>query len=232
MALELQSVVLARRAMREWDMVVCNVVEEVNLVLVQQQACSDGMHGCIPPAFIEKATIVIKGVEVVGVGWATEPIEITDFKVRPLVFVSIGNKIGEPAYEVAMIVRVTAIITQEGHGIVLCDVLGMLFHEFFHAIPERRNRLDVLVQTQHETVLLLVLGHVAERIVVDIAKHLDARLDAPIPFVAVHDRMLEEKARLITAHVSVADGVAVDDLALRHILTNLAGLFLVDELWE
>jgi hypothetical protein len=35
MALELQSVVLARWAMREWDMVVRNVVEEVNLILVQ-----------------------------------------------------------------------------------------------------------------------------------------------------------------------------------------------------
>ena len=41
--------------------------------------------------------------------------------------------------------------------------------------------------------------------------------------------MTEEEARLETAHMSVADRVAVDDLSLSHVLAHFACLVLVNE---
>ena len=60
MALELLSQILASRAVREWNVVVGNVVEEVNFVPVEQKACSNGVDWCVTPALIEEATVTVK----------------------------------------------------------------------------------------------------------------------------------------------------------------------------
>ena len=44
--------------------------------------------------------------------------------------------------------------------------------------------------------------------------------------------MAVEEAGLVSAHVSVADGVAVDDLLLVHLLPHLGRLVLIDEVRE
>jgi len=67
MALMLQAVLLACRAMCEGDMIVCNVVKEVEFILVEHQSCSDGMHRCIAPAFVEEATSMIQRGEIIDV---------------------------------------------------------------------------------------------------------------------------------------------------------------------
>ncbi|TKW55601.1 hypothetical protein CTA1_12336 [Colletotrichum tanaceti] len=135
-------------------------------------------------------------------------------------------------YEMTVVVGITAVITQEAHGIALCNVLGVVLHELLGAVPERWDSLDVLVQAQDEAVLLVVLLHEAEGIIVNIAEELDGGLDAPVVVVVQHGFLLEEEARLEATHVAVAHRVAVDDLALGHVLANLAGLFLVNPLGE
>ncbi len=107
---------------------------------------------------------------------------------------------------------------------VLCEVLGR--------IPERGNGLDVFIQTERETVFLLLLGHELEGVVVDVAVQFDAGLDTPVPLIVKHQWVAEEEAGFVAAHVSVADGIAVDDLLLLHLLTHLGSLVLVNPLWE
>lgn len=128
-----------------------------------------------------------------------------------------------------VIVRCATVIAQELHRVALDDVLGMSRHELAHAVPKRRDGLDILVQTEDEAVLLAVIAHVLEGVVVDVAVKLDAGLDAPVPFELVHQLVAEEEARLEAAHVSVADRVPVNDLLFRHIFPHLARLFLIDE---
>ena len=203
--------------MCERDVVVSNLIKEMHFTPVKQQASRDGMDWRVTPPLVEEATITIERIEIVNICIRAQPVEVPNLKVGP---------------EVAMIIRVAVVIAQEFHGVVGRNMLRVFLHELLDAIPERRNGLDVLVQTQNEPVLLLVLLHVPERVEVDVAEDLDAGLNAPVPLVIEHQRMSEEEAGLVAAHVPVADRVAIDDLLLRHLFAHLLGSVLIDEVGE
>lgn len=128
----------------------------------------------------------------------------------------------------AFVVGLSAIVTQKLHRVIFSDMLRVVLHELFDAVPEGRDGLVVLIQTQHETVLFVVLLHVSERVEADVAVQLDAGLNTPVVLKLLHQFVPEEEPGLVTAHVPVADRVTVDDLALLHVLPNLPGLLLVD----
>lgn len=108
-------------------------------------------------------------------------------------------------------------------------MLGMLIHVFLRTVPERRNRLHVFVEAEHETILLLVICHVLERVVGDVAVQLNTWLNAPVPFIVLHNFLAEEEARLESTHMPIALRVSIDDLSMCHIFSDSGGLFLVDE---
>jgi hypothetical protein len=70
--------------MREWDMVVSDIVEKMNLFFLQQNASRDRMNWCITPAFVEESTILVKCIEKIRVSLRSQPIEVTDFEIGPL----------------------------------------------------------------------------------------------------------------------------------------------------
>ncbi len=160
---------------------------------------------------------MVQGCEEINVGIRTKPVEVTDFEVGP---------------EMAVVVRFTVIIAEELHRVVLGNVLREVLCEVLGGVPERGNGLDVFVQTEGEAVFLLLLGHELESIVVDIAVELNTGLDTPVPLIVKHQWVAEKETGLVAAHVSVADGVAVDDLLFLHLLTDLGSLVLVNPLWE
>lgn len=131
-------------------------------------------------------------------------------------------------YEVALVVGLTAILTDKLHGIATGDVLGVGLQELLHAIPECGDGVNVFVQTDDKAVLLIILLHEAERIVADITVELDAGLHAPVVFVVHHQRVAEEEARLVAAHMAIAFRITVDDLLATHLLSRLSGLILVN----
>jgi hypothetical protein len=135
-------------------------------------------------------------------------------------------------YKVAVVVRLAIVVADELHRVALDNVLGERLGKVLCGGPEGGDGLNVLVQAEDEAVLFLVAGHELERVVVDVAEHLDAGLDAPVPLVVEHQGVAEEEARLVAAHVAVADGVAVDDLLLLHFVAHTGGLVLVDPLGE
>lgn len=132
----------------------------------------------------------------------------------------------------AVIVGIASIVTEISHRVTLHNMFGVVLHELLHTIPQRRDSLNVLVQAQHETVLLSVVCHVLESIVVDVAKQLDAWLNTPIPLVVQHQLLLEEESRFKAAHVPITNRVSVDDLPLGHILSDLCCLVLINVVWE
>ena len=69
MAPELQSQIFPSRAVSEGNVVVSNVVEEVNLIPVQSQACADRMDRGVAPSFIEEPAITVEAVEEVEICW-------------------------------------------------------------------------------------------------------------------------------------------------------------------
>lgn len=126
------------------------------------------------------------------------------------------------------VVCFTAIVTEEWQGVALHDVFGVRFHELLGAVPQRGNGLDVFVQTEDEAVLLLVFLHESERVIMDVAEQLNARFDSPVIFKLVHQRVTEEKSGLKPAHVSIADGVTIDDLSPTHIFSHGSGLSFIN----
>jgi hypothetical protein len=78
-ALVIQTIFLAGRAVCEWDMIVSNVVEEVNFFFLQHQR--NRMYGCVAPTLVEKAAGMIERCEIVNVGLGPKPVEIAYLKV-------------------------------------------------------------------------------------------------------------------------------------------------------
>ena len=111
-------------------------------------------------------------------------------------------------------------------------MLRVLLHELLRALPQSRNCRLILVQTQDEAVLLVVVGHELEGVVVDVAVELDARLHTPVPLVLLHERVLEEEPGFISTHVTIADGISIDDLGLGHVFSRLPRTVLVDPFGE
>lgn len=107
-------------------------------------------------------------------------------------------------------------------------MLWVFADELLHTIPESGNSLHVLVERQHERVLLLLLGHELEWVVGNVTVELDAGLHTPVPLILEHDFVAEKEARLVSAHVPVADAVSIDDLAFVHVLAHLLRLFLIN----
>jgi len=66
-ALQILSVLLASRAVREWDMVVRDVVEEMDLIFRKHESGGDGVNRCVAPSLVEEATVLIQRFKEVNV---------------------------------------------------------------------------------------------------------------------------------------------------------------------
>jgi len=133
---QVQASLLSSRTVREWDMIICNVIEEVDFFFFEKQTCGNGVDWSITPTLVEEPTIFIKSLEVVQVGFWPEPVEITNFKVRPLKFISkYINNVLIRTHHVAVVIRISTIITQKAHWVTLSNVLGVCLHELLRAIP-------------------------------------------------------------------------------------------------
>lgn len=55
--------------MREGDVVVGDIVEEVDFGLVEEEAGTDGVDGGVAPAFVEESAVFVEGFEEVDVGF-------------------------------------------------------------------------------------------------------------------------------------------------------------------
>lgn len=79
-----QSGLFACGAVREWHMVIGDIVEEVNLFLLQEKTSRNGVDRSITPPLVKEATILIKGLEEVYVRFRSQPVQVTDLEVGPL----------------------------------------------------------------------------------------------------------------------------------------------------
>lgn len=84
MALKIQSQLLTRRTVGEGDVVVGDFIEEVDLFLFQEQTSSNRVYWGIAPSFIEEAAIAVKRFEVIHIWLGSEPFQVSDFEIRPL----------------------------------------------------------------------------------------------------------------------------------------------------
>lgn len=135
---------------------------------------------------------------------------------------------GCSTYKVTLVISIAVIIAEDFQRVVFVDVFRMLLDELLDTVPERGNSFDILVKRDNETIFFLVVAHELEWIIVNITEKFNTWLNSPVPFVIHHQGLSEEEARFESAHMSIADGITVDDLPLCHIFSNLSCLVLVD----
>lgn len=114
-----------------------------------------------------------------------------------------------------------------GEGFVFV-VLGMCFEELEGFGPEGGDALGRVVQVDGEAVSLVVVVHVAEDVVVDVAEEVHIGLDAPVVARVLQGWVPVEEAAVPAAHLVVGDHVAVLDALLREHLGALPEEVVVD----
>jgi hypothetical protein len=66
-ALQLQPRLLPCRAVREWYVIVRNIIEEVDFLLLQEKTCGNGVNWSITPTFIEESSVLVEGLKEIQV---------------------------------------------------------------------------------------------------------------------------------------------------------------------
>ena len=84
MAFQFGSNIFAGRTMREWNVIVSDIVEEMNFGLVEHEASRDRVDRSISPSLVEETAVLIERFEEVDVSFGSEPIEVSDFEIGPL----------------------------------------------------------------------------------------------------------------------------------------------------
>lgn len=70
--------------MREWHVVVGNIVEEVDLLLLQEKTSGNRVDRSITPSLVEETTVLVEGLKEVNVGLGSQPVQVADLEVGPL----------------------------------------------------------------------------------------------------------------------------------------------------
>lgn len=153
-------------------------------------------------------------IEIVLVNLAAPEIHIRNLKVRP-------EMTRRVTVRQLVMFRSTFAVGEPLHGVVAVEVFGMRSQELDSFGPERGNTLRRVVEVDGEAVGLVVVFHVAEDIVIDIAEEMDVWFDAPIPLRFLQRRMLVEHAAIPSTHLVVGLQVPVFNVLL---FQNLRGL--------
>ena len=97
---------------------------------------------------------------------------------------------------------------------MLIYVLRVCDHEFFGFRPECGQALRRIVEVDGEAVGLVVVFHVFEDVVVDVAEEVHLRLHTPVPSCVGERWVLVEEAAVPAAHLVVGGHVCVLDFLL------------------
>lgn len=176
---------------------------------VLEQAQSDGMDGRVPPPLVEEAAGAVQVVEVILVRLAAPELHVGDLEVAP-------EMAGRVAVGLFVVAGAALLILEPGAGGdgLVPDVLWVGLDEFERLGPEGGDGLGRVVQVDGEAVRLVVIVHVAEDVVVDVAKEVHVGLDAPVVARVFEGRVVVEEAAVPAAHLVVGDHVAVLDVLL------------------
>lgn len=182
------------------------------------------MHRRVSPPLIKEAPRAVQVVKVVFVLSRAPEVHIGDFKVAPEVAGGVAVRFGGVAGTVGG-------VGEPFEGVVGVDVVWVLGEEFEGLGPEGLDGFGGVVDVDYEAVGFVVVFHVLEDVVVDVAEEaagvsevvggffrggdvLDFGLDTPVPADVLEGGVLVELARVPTTHLVVALELRVLDLLL------------------
>ena len=134
------------------------------------------MHRRIPPTLVEEPAGAVEVLEVSFVGGRAPKGHIGDFEVGPEVA-------GGVAVGFEVVVRSPISIGEPLIGIIRRQKLFISGDEFHRLGPQGFDGLGGVVEGDGEAVGFVVVAHVAEDVIVDVAEEVHVRLHAPVVLV-------------------------------------------------
>ena len=145
----------------------------MDFTAVLEQRQRDRVDGCIAPALVEEPTRPIEMREVVLVGLGAPELHVGDFKIAPEVT-------GAVAVRFVVVVGPELAVDEPVQRVLLVQVLRVAGEEFDGLGPEGGDGVGGVEDVDVEAVGLVVVLHVVEDVVVDVAEEADFGLDAPV----------------------------------------------------
>lgn len=147
----------------------------------------------ITPSLIKESTSTIKVIEISLIGFTAKKVHIANLKIRP-------EMAGGIAIGLFVMLGSQLVIYKPFHHVIVGDVFRMLGKEAFRLGPERWQTFRCVKKVDCESVGLVVILHVMEHVVVDIAVEFDLGFDSPVVSRISEGWMLVEHAAVPSAH--------------------------------
>lgn len=194
----------------------------MDLARILPEAEGDAVHGRVAPSLVEEAAGVVEVVKVVLVDGAPPKVHVSHLKVAPEVT-------GRVSLGLLVVLGPAHVVGQPPEGALLVDgILWVVGQELYRLGPQGGQRLGVVVEGDCEAVRLVVVVHVGEDVVVDVAEEVHLGLDAPVVARVAQGRVLVEHAAVPAAHLVVGYLVCVLHAAVLEHARRLVVDLLVD----
>jgi hypothetical protein len=193
----------------------------VDLALILKQTESNAVYGSITPSLVEETAGSVQVVKVVLVRLAAPKVHVANLKVAPEVA-------GRVSVGIEVVAGAASLIGDPVQRVVRVKIIRVLGNELDRLGPQRRDRLGGIVEVDGEAVRLVVVVHITEHVVVNVAEKVDVGLNAPIVLRVVQSRVLVEQATVPSTHLVVRDLVGVLDAVLLEDLDRLLVKVVVD----
>lgn len=179
----------------------------MHVVRIRKKTNAKRMNWRIAPPFVEETTSPVQVLEVGLILLTAEEVHVANLKVGPEVAcrVSIGP-LG--------VLRANLIIRDPLQHVIFVQVRGIRGHELLGLGPEGLDGLRSVVEVDSEAVGLVVVLHIPEHVVIDVAEELDLGLNTPVVTIVLQRRVFVEHAAVPTAHLVVRHLRGVLDILL------------------
>lgn len=168
----------------------------MNFALVFKESKGDAVNRGITPAFVEEATGSVKVVEVVLVRLAPEEIHVGNLKITPKMTCRV-------ALGMFIVCWSALVIGKPVDSVILMQVVWMIGKKFDGLGPQGRQGFGFVIEHNGEAIGLVVVLHVAEYIVINVAKEVNFRFDAPVPSDIFKCRVFVKNATIPSTHLMI-----------------------------
>lgn len=176
--------------------------EPMNITSVLEQAQCDGMDGCVAPSLVEEPSRSVQMIEVIFIRLTSPKLHVGDLEVGP-------EMTRRVAVRLPIVLGPPVAVLQPVHRVVGVYVFRVRGEELHGLGPQGRDALGRIVQVDGEAEGLVVVFHVAEDVVVDVAEEVHFRLHAPVVPGVGEGGVFVEHAAVPATHLVVGHEVAV-----------------------
>lgn len=131
------------------------------------------MHWRISPSLIKETSCAIQVVEIILISFTPPKTHIGDFEIAP-------EMAGRVSLRFDIMLWSSGAVRKPIHSIIVGKIFWVFGDEFDRFGPECRYRFGRIVEIYCEAVGFVMVLHVAEYIVVDVAEEMGFRFHAPV----------------------------------------------------